>query len=73
MMFMFAASRLVKEFNIKAKNRTDVSVQFRWVQDNTPGNPAWAIDDIKIDCFYPSVETFNHCGYKSISFEEAPE
>jgi len=40
------------------------NVQFRWIQYNTTGSPAWAIDDIIIDC---------NDYFQRISFEEEPE
>lgn len=56
------ATRNVREYVVEC---VTPNVQFRWIQYNTTYAPAWAIDDIIIDCLLHF--------YKSISFEELPK
>ena len=59
--FVYTESILLEELEFIVPNETAVNVQFRWVQHNTVASPAWAVDDIIIDC--PQV-------FLTISFEE---
>ena len=60
---------MVDEFPVNATG-VDTQLQFRWIQDKTLGSPAWAIDDIVIDCFH--LNSNDNC-YKPIRFEEDTE
>lgn len=65
---MFAGTTTVEELLVRARGTIDTQLQFSWVQNNTLERPAWAIDDIEIDCLL----NYDNC-YKSISFEETLE
>ena len=53
---------------MRARGTIDTQLQFRWMQNVTLESPAWAIDDIEIDCLLNS-----YICYKSVFFEETPE
>ena len=65
---MYTESTTVEEFRMRARSTVDTQLQFRWMQNLTLESPAWAIDDIEIDCLLNSY----NC-YKSVFFEETPE
>ncbi|XP_065916123.1 uncharacterized protein [Dysidea avara] len=54
-------SILLEELEFTVSNETASNVHFRWVQHNTVASPAWAVDDIIINCSQV---------FLTISFEE---
>ena len=63
-MCCFVADRAV-EVDIELSNNSD-HLQLRWIQDNSELNPAWAIDDIYLECDPGGLDTL-------LSFEEDKE
>ncbi|XP_065912743.1 adhesion G protein-coupled receptor E3-like isoform X2 [Dysidea avara] len=53
------------EVDIELSNNSD-HLQLRWIQDNSELNPAWAIDDIYLECDPGGLDTL-------LSFEEDKE
>jgi len=43
-------SVLLHELEFTVSMEAAINVQFRWVQHDTLASPAWAVDDIIIDC-----------------------
>ncbi|XP_065916119.1 uncharacterized protein [Dysidea avara] len=54
-------SILLEQLEFTVSNETASNVHFRWVQHNTVASPAWAVDDIIINCSQV---------FLTISFEE---
>ena len=58
---MYTESILLEKLEFTVSNETASNVHFRWVQHNTVASPAWAVDDIIINCSQV---------FLTISFEE---